>query len=110
MNINIIIADDHTMIREGMKQLLEMDGGIKVVGEAQDGAECLSLLENTKADVLLLDINMPNMNGIETLLNIRKKNIPIKVIILTVHDEVEYLIKAVDIGVEGYAQCRVFNT
>lgn len=102
MNINIIIADDHTMIREGMKQLLEMDGGIKVVGEAQDGAECLSLLENTKADVLLLDINMPNMNGIETLLNIRKKNIPIKVIILTVHDEVEYLIKAVDIGVEGY--------
>lgn len=102
MNINIIVTDDHKMMREGIKQLLEMDGNICVVGEANDGIECLSLLEKLKADVLLLDINMPNMNGIETLIKIKERDIPIKVIILTVHDEIDYLMKAVDIGVDGY--------
>ena len=102
MNINIIVTDDHKMIREGIKQLLEMDGNIRVVGEANDGVECLSLLKKIKADVLLLDINMPNMNGIETLIKIKERDIPIKVIILTVHDEIDYLMKAVDIGVDGY--------
>lgn len=102
MNINIIVTDDHKMMREGIKQLLEMDGNICVVGEANDGVECLNLLEKVKADVLLLDINMPNMNGIETLIKIKERDIPIKVIILTVHDEIDYLMKAVDIGVDGY--------
>ena len=102
MNINIVIADDHKMIREGMKQILELEGNIKVVGEANDGQECLNLLKDINADVLLLDINMPNMNGLETLVKIKKMNLPIKVIILTVHDEVDYLIRAIDIGVDGY--------
>lgn len=102
MNINIIVTDDHKMMREGIKQLLEMDGNICVVGEANDGVECLNFLEKVKADVLLLDINMPNMNGIETLIKIKERDIPIKVIILTVHDEIDYLMKAVDIGVDGY--------
>ena len=101
-SIKVMITDDHAMIREGIKQLLEFDGEINVIAEAGDGEECLSKLENTLPDVLLLDINMQKKNGIEVLEIIREKKLPIKVLILTVHNEVEYLIKAVDIGVDGY--------
>ena len=97
-----MLADDHILIREGLRQLLEFDGSIKVVAEAGDGEECLELLEENKPDVLLLDINMPKKNGIEVLKNIKERNIEIKVLILTVHNEIEYLMKAVEIGVDGY--------
>ncbi len=100
--IKVMISDDHVLMREGIRQLLEFDGSIKVVAEAADGVECLEKLEIINPDVLLLDINMPKKNGIEVLEEIRKNNIDIKVLILTVHNEVEYLLKAVDIGVEGY--------
>lgn len=102
MSIKIMLADDHILIREGLRQLLEFDGSIKVVAEAGDGEECLELLEENKPDVLLLDINMPKKNGIEVLKNIKERNIQIKVLILTVHNEIEYLMKAVEIGVDGY--------
>lgn len=101
--IEIIIADDHTMIREGLKQLLELDGTMKVIAEANDGEECLNLLnKRIHPDILLLDINMPKKNGIEVLEYIKQNKIPVKVLILTVHNEVEYLLKAVDIGIDGY--------
>lgn len=96
--IEIIIADDHMMIREGLKQLLELDGTMKVIAEANDGEECLNLL-NKKIHP---DINMPKKNGIEVLEYIKQNKIPVKVLILTVHNEVEYLLKAVDIGIDGY--------
>lgn len=102
MSIRVMITDDHILMREGIKQLLEFDGFIEVIAEAADGNECLEKLENVKPDVLLLDINMPNKNGIEVLEEIRKKKMDLKVLILTVHNEVEYLLKAVDIGVDGY--------
>lgn len=101
--IEIIIADDHMMIREGLKQLLELDGTMKVIAEANDGEECLNLLNRKiHSDILLLDINMPKKNGIEVLEYIKQNKIPVKVLILTVHNEVEYLLKAVDIGIDGY--------
>lgn len=101
--IEIIIADDHMMIREGLKQLLELDGTMKVIAEANDGEECLNLLNRKiHPDILLLDINMPKKNGIEVLEYIKQNKIPVKVLILTVHNEVEYLLKAVDIGIDGY--------
>lgn len=101
--IEIIIADDHIMIREGLKQLLELDGTMKVIAEANDGEECLNLLnKKIHPDILLLDINMPKKNGIEVLEYIKQNKIPVKVLILTVHNEVEYLLKAVDIGIDGY--------
>ena len=101
--IEIIIADDHMMIREGLKQLLELDGTMKVIAEAHDGEECLNLLnKKIHPDILLLDINMPKKNGIEVLEYIKQNKIPVKVLILTVHNEVEYLLKAVDIGIDGY--------
>ena len=101
--IEIIIADDHMMIREGLKQLLELDGTMKVIAEANDGEECLNLLnKKIHPDILLLDINKPKKNGIEVLEYIKQNKIPVKVLILTVHNEVEYLLKAVDIGIDGY--------
>ena len=100
--IRVMIADDHELIREGLKQLLELDGNIEVVSEAGDGVECLEKLKRINPDVLLLDINMPRQNGLEVLKKIRDRNLNTKVLILTVHNEVEYLLKAVDIGVNGY--------
>ena len=100
--VKVMIADDHVLMREGIKQLLEFDGTVKVIAEANDGVDCLEKLRYVKPDVLLLDINMPNMNGIDALQKIRELGFPIKVMMLTVHNEVEYLLKAVDIGADGY--------
>ena len=102
MAVNVMITDDHSMIREGLKQLLELEGDFKVVAEAADGVECISKLEEVTPDVLLLDINMPNMNGLEVLQKMKEKKVKVKVLVLTIHSEVEYLLKAVDIGVNGY--------
>ena len=102
MSIKVMLADDHILMREGIRQLLEFDGSIDVVAEANDGEECIEKLLLAKPQILLLDINMPKKNGIEVLEEIKRKNIDVKVLILTVHDEIEYLIKAVDIEVDGY--------
>lgn len=101
--VRIIIADDHLMVREGIKQLLELDGDIKVIGEAKDGVECLQLINELDPEVVLLDINMPNMNGLQVLEKLKQEQKRIeRIIILTIHNEAEYLYRAVDIGVNGY--------
>ena len=97
-----MITDDQSMIREGLKNLLELDGDIEVVAEAENGIECLDKLPDVKPDVLLLDINMPKMNGLEVLQNLKDSKSKVKVLVLTVHNETEYLMKAVDIGINGY--------
>ena len=102
MSVKVMIADDHSMIREGLKQLLELEGEFEVIAEACDGVDCLEKLKTVVPDILLLDINMPNMNGLEVLQRIKDMKMKIKVMVLTVHNEVEYLLKAVDIGVNGY--------
>ena len=102
MSIKVMLADDHVLMREGIRQLLEFDGTRSVIAEANNGVECMEQLLSVHPDILLLDINMPVMNGIEVLQEIKKKNISVKVLVLTVHNEVEYLLKAVDIGVDGY--------
>ena len=100
--IKVVLADDHSMIREGISQLLELNENIKVIGEAANGKECLQLLSSCNADVLLLDINMPEMNGIEVLQAIKIQEYNIKVLMLTIHNEVEYVLKAIDLGADGY--------
>lgn len=100
--IKIMIADDHNLLREGLKQLLEFDGSMKIIAEASDGIECLEILNNVNPDILLLDINMPLKNGIEVLEELKVSKPDLKILILTVHGEVEYLIKAIDIGADGY--------
>ena len=102
MKTKVMIADDHSLVREGIKQLLEFDGSIEIVSEAANGIECLDKLENCVPDVLLLDINMPEKNGLEVLEEIKRKELDFRVLILTVHNELEYLLKAVDMGVDGY--------
>lgn len=100
--IKVMIADDHSLIREGLRQLLEFDGSIEIIAEASNGVECLEKLNNFEPDVLLLDINMPEKNGIDVLKEMKEKGSSVKVLILTVHNELEYLMNAVDIGVDGY--------
>lgn len=100
--INVLLVDDHSMVREGIKQLLELDGDIKIIGEAGNGEKCLELVESLHPDVVLLDINMPQMNGLEVLERLKKMGSKQKVLILTIHNEAEYLMKAVDIGISGY--------
>ncbi len=102
MSIKVMIADDHILCREGIKQLLEYDGKIEVISEVNDGEACLETLSTVMPEVLLLDINMPKMNGIDVLREIKKRKYSVKVLMLTVHNEVEYLLKAFDLGVEGY--------
>ena len=102
MAIRIMITDDHSMIREGLKNLLELEGDIEVVAEAENGIECLDKLDDANPDVWLLDINMPKMNGLEVLQNLKERKSKVKVLVLTVHNETEYLMKAVDIGINGY--------
>ncbi len=100
--IRIIIADDHWMVRDGIKQLLELDDNMTVVAEANNGESCLSVVSKTNADILLLDINMPDISGLKLIEEIRKRNICIKIIILTIHNEPEYMNKAMKLGADGY--------
>ena len=102
MAVKIMITDDHSMIREGLKSLLELDGDIEVIAEAENGEESLQKLLSVKPDVLLLDINMPKMNGLEVLKTLKDAKSKVKVLVLTVHNETEYLMKAVEIGINGY--------
>lgn len=102
MSIRVMLADDHVLMREGIRQLLEFDKSIEVVAEANDGEECIEKLLEVKPEILLLDINMSKKDGIEVLKEIKKQNIDVKVLILTVHDSIEYLVKAVELGVDGY--------
>ncbi len=103
----IMIVDDFALIRAGLKNLLELDGSMKVISEAQDGIDCLNKLNEKLPDILLLDINMPNKNGLEVLQEIRSNQIPIKVMMLTMHNEIDYLLKAIEIGADGYASKNI---
>lgn len=100
--IRILIVDDHSLMRQGLKQILEIEEDIEVVGLAVDGEDGLEKCIKLKPDVILLDINMPNMNGIQTLRRIKDMGIDTKVIMLTIHDDREYLFETVNIGAEGY--------
>lgn len=100
--INIMLVDDHNLIREGIKQLLEFNNDMKVVAEYSNGQECILHIDDYPIDLLLLDINMPILNGIETLAQLRKLKNNVKVLFLTVHNEVEYILKGSELGANGY--------
>ena len=100
--IQVMIVDDHKMVREGLKRILELNGDIEVIDEADNGKDFIKKLKTVKPDIVLLDINMPEMNGIEVLEYLSKRKKTPKVLVLTVHNEIEYLTKAVDLGIDGY--------
>ena len=100
--INVLLADDHMMVREGIHQLLELEDNISVVGEAGDGIECIDAIYKLRPDVVILDINMPKMDGLSVLKKIRESNIGCKVIVLTFYNEIGIVQDAVKSGANGY--------
>lgn len=100
--IKVVVADDHTLFREGIRRILSLEKDILVVGEASSGDEITKVVERTKPDVLLLDVKMPRGDVVQTLLEIKEKNIPTKVLILTAYSEDENVLNAAKGGARGY--------
>lgn len=101
-SIKVIIAEDHLMIREGLKQLLELEEDIKVVAGFSDGKAAVDQYLELMPDVVLMDINMPVLSGLEALEQIRAMDPTAKVVILTFHQDRDYLLKALELGAMGY--------
>ena len=102
MVIKILLADDHSLMREGLKQLLEMEPDLKVVGQVGTGGELLDMADRIKADVILLDINLPDISGLEVLKLLKERGFEKKVIMLTIHDDWEYVNQSIKLGASGY--------
>ena len=100
--IRVVLADDHVFVRDGIKSLLENEVNIEVVGEATDGIEALKVVETTRPDLLILDIRMPNMTGIEVVEKLRSQNYPVKIVMLSMHESEEYVLKSIKTGADGY--------
>jgi DNA-binding NarL/FixJ family response regulator len=101
---HIVIADDHALFRRGLKGLLEEEAGIKVIAEAGDGLELINLLKSKKLTphLVILDISMPNLRGIEAIREIKAINPKVKILIVTMHKDKEYLYEALTAGADGY--------
>jgi DNA-binding NarL/FixJ family response regulator len=98
----IVIAEDHTILREGLKALLSSSTELEVVGEAEDGREAVKLASELTPDLILMDLSMPRMNGIEAIKEIKKRNPEIKILILTVYKTEEYVLASLQAGADGY--------
>ncbi|MBA3007466.1 MAG: response regulator transcription factor [Proteobacteria bacterium] len=102
MPMRLALVDDHAIVREGLRALLEQSSFIQVVGEAATGRECLSMIENWRPDVVIMDISMPDINGIEATRLIKEQWPRIKVVILSMHSTAEYIYRAFAAGACGY--------
>jgi len=100
--IRVVLADDHALVREGTAELLERAGGIRVVGQAADGLEAIRLVEALRPDVLLLDLAMPGLDGLEVTRRVRSASAATAVVALTAHDEDAYVLAMLEAGARGY--------
>jgi DNA-binding NarL/FixJ family response regulator len=100
--IRVLLADDHGIVRKGLRALLESQPGMKVAGEAADGREAVKLTAEIQPDVVIMDIAMPNLNGIEATAQIVKANPKTGVVILSMHSDEAYLVRALNAGARGY--------
>ncbi len=98
----ILLADDHELVRDGIKSLLENEAEFKVVAEASDGKEALKLIAQDQPDLLIVDIRMPLMNGIEVVKNLTKDFPKVKKLVLSMHDSEEYVVESIESGADGY--------
>ena len=102
MNIRILLADDHGVVRKGLRFLLEQQSGLEIVGEAADGREAVRLAEETSPDVVIMDIAMPLLNGIDAAAQMVKRKPELGVVILSMHSDEDYLLSALNAGAKGY--------
>ena len=100
--IRIVIADDHPIFRQGLRQIIETDAALEVVGEAADGQTAIECIERTKADIAILDINMPGCDGFEVLRILNQRGIAAKAIFLTMHKDERFFNAALEAGAQGY--------
>jgi DNA-binding NarL/FixJ family response regulator len=100
--LRVVIADDHTVVRQGIRIVLEEVPGLEVVGEAGDGAGALRLIAKFKPDVAVLDVTMPEKTGLEVAKELRESDSDIGILILSMHDDPEYVLQAVRAGADGY--------
>lgn len=101
-NIRVLIVDDHTLFRESLRSLLKAAGGIEIVGEAENGIEAVRKAAQLRPDVVLMDIAMPNLNGLQATRKIKKENPSVKVLILTMYETEQYIIEMLHSGASGY--------
>ncbi|MDG2356784.1 MAG: response regulator transcription factor [Polaribacter sp.] len=102
MMINVVLADDHVLVRDGIKALLEDQKGIAVIDEASNGKEALEVISKNKPHVLIVDIRMPEMNGIEVVAEVTKNHKEVKTLVLSMHDSEEYVVQSIHAGADGY--------
>lgn len=102
MRYKVLIVDDHFVVREGLKLILETDKSFEVVGEAENGEVALQLVLDIHPDVILMDLNMPILSGLETIKVLNEKKISIPIIILTTYNEDDLMIKGIELGAKGY--------
>jgi DNA-binding NarL/FixJ family response regulator len=102
MMINVVLADDHVLVRDGIKALLEDQTGIAVIDEASNGKEALEVISKNKPHVLIVDIRMPEMNGIEVVAEVTKNHKEVKTLVLSMHDSEEYVVQSIHAGADGY--------
>jgi DNA-binding NarL/FixJ family response regulator len=101
-NFRIVIAEDHTILREGLRALLSSETRFEVVGEAEDGRMAIQVVEKLQPDLVLMDLSMPRMNGLEAIREIKKRSPEAKIIALTVHKTEEYILTTLQAGADGY--------
>ncbi len=102
MSIRILLADDHGVVRKGLRFLLEQEPGFEIVGEAGDGREAVRLSEETNPDIVIMDIAMPMLNGIEAASQMVKRRPEVGIVILSMHSDEDYLLSALNAGAKGY--------
>lgn len=100
--ITIVLADDHKMVRDGLKSFLSKIEDFDIVAEVEDGEQLLNIYEKSMPDIALVDINMPRINGLEALRHLHEQNPMVKVIMLSMHEEADYIMKAIQNGAKGY--------
>jgi two-component system, NarL family, response regulator NreC len=101
-HIRVLLADDHGLLRKGVRSVLTQDPAVTIVGEAGDGSEAVRLAEELAPDVVVMDVAMPGLNGLDAAAQITRKSKRVGVIVLTMYSDEEYLIRAVSAGVRGY--------
>src|ERR1051326_5326382 len=101
-DIRIIIADDHPIFRQGLRQIIELEAGFEVLGEAGDGRSALNLIQEIKPDIAVLDVNMPEMKGFDVAREVQQRDLSVRIIFLTMHDDESIFNEAMNVGAKGY--------